>query len=352
MQVISSMAARLLLLATFFALPVAHAQGLSFIPGSINFTNTAAGSVSAEQTVSVQFIPSPPMAMTLNVTSVGPPSNSAFTVTSNTCLTGSYAPFAICEVKFTFTAPPTAGPVLGTFSFVTNELGPLNIGLSGNSEGAAPQAITFTSTAPSGATVDGTYEISATGGGSGNPVLFSIDPSSVAVCSVSGSTVSFLAPGNCIVLADQAGSPAFEVAPQQSQSFEVAAAPLMPQVINFTSTAPGTAFVGGTYEVAAAGGASGEPVVLTIDASASIVCSIAGNTVSLLAEGTCVIHANQAGNAIYAVAPQAEQSFTVSAAPVIPSQAATPVPVVGAWGLALLTAFLSGFAFMRQRSRL
>jgi hypothetical protein len=40
----------------------------------------------------------------------------------------------------------------------------------------ASQSITFTSTAPANPVYGGAYSISATGGGSGNPVVFSIDP--------------------------------------------------------------------------------------------------------------------------------------------------------------------------------
>ena len=40
------------------------------------------------------------------------------------------------------------------------------------------QAISFTSTPPSPAVVGGTYTPAATGGGSGNPVTFSIDSAS------------------------------------------------------------------------------------------------------------------------------------------------------------------------------
>jgi hypothetical protein len=43
------------------------------------------------------------------------------------------------------------------------------------------------------------------------------------------------------------------------------------------------------------------------------VCSISGTTVSFTAAGTCVIDANQAGNANYNAAPQVQQSFTVTA---------------------------------------
>jgi hypothetical protein len=52
-------------------------------------------------------------------------------------------------------------------------------------------------------------------------------------------------------------------------------------------------------------------VAITIDASATSVCSISGSTVSFIGTGTCVIDANQAGNANYNPAPQVQQSFAV-----------------------------------------
>jgi hypothetical protein len=70
----------------------------------------------------------------------------------------------------------------------------------------APQAITFTSTPPGTPVVGQTYAVSATGGDSGNPVTFSIDASSAAVCSISGSTVTFEHPGVCTIDAAQAGT--------------------------------------------------------------------------------------------------------------------------------------------------
>jgi hypothetical protein len=88
------------------------------------------------------------------------------------------------------------------------------------------------------------------------------------------------------------------------------------QIIAFTSTAPSGAEVGGpTYTPAATGGDSGNPIVFTIDASASSVCSIDGQgVVSFTGAGNCTIVATQAGNDDYNPAPQAQQSFTVSAA--------------------------------------
>jgi hypothetical protein len=63
--------------------------------------------------------------------------------------------------------------------------------------------------------------ISATGGGSGNPVVFSsLTPS---VCSVSGDQVNGLALGSCIIAADQAGGGGYSAAPQATLSFQVQA---------------------------------------------------------------------------------------------------------------------------------
>ena len=85
-----------------------------------------------------------------------------------------------------------------------------------------PQAIRFTSTPPSGATAEGPdYTVSATGGASGNPVIFSVDGSASAVCSVSGSVVTFIGAGTCTIDANQAGNASYSAAPQVQQSFSV-----------------------------------------------------------------------------------------------------------------------------------
>jgi hypothetical protein len=86
----------------------------------------------------------------------------------------------------------------------------------------------------------------------------------------------------------------------------------MPQTISFTSTAPTGAMVGGpSYLPAAFGGASGSPVVITVDSGSSSVCMIAGGVVSFIGSGTCTIDANQAGGGVYLPAAQVQQSFAV-----------------------------------------
>jgi hypothetical protein len=87
------------------------------------------------------------------------------------------------------------------------------------------------------------------------------------------------------------------------------------QTITFTSTAPGSASVGGPTYTVAATASSGLAVSFTIDAASSSVCSISGTTVSFIGAGTCTIDANQAGNSNYNAAPRAQQSFTVGKGP-------------------------------------
>ena len=181
------------------------------------------------------------------------------------------------------------------------------------------QRITFTSTPSSPAVVGGTYSPTASGGASGNPVTFSVDPSANGSCSISGATVSFVAVGTCVIDANQVGNASYEAATQVQQSFAVVGT----QRITFTSTPSSPAVVGGTYSPTASGGASGNPVTFSVDPSANGSCSISGATVSFVAVGTCVIDANQAGNASYEAAPQVQQSFTVGAS------GSTPPPAPG-----------------------
>jgi hypothetical protein len=177
----------------------------------------------------------------------------------------------------------------------------------------ANQIITFTSTPPAAATVGGaTYTATATGGGSGNAVTFS--SGSTTVCTsggTNGSVFTFVGPGTCVVNANQTGNTNYNAATQVQQSFAVKAN----QTITFTSTTPTAATVGGaTYTATATGGGSGNPVTFTSGSTA--VCTSSGTNGSVftfVASGTCVVNANQLGNANYNAATQAQQSFAVKA---------------------------------------
>jgi hypothetical protein len=152
-------------------------------------------------------------------------------------------------------APVNSSPVIATSDTVTGLAGGTTyyftvtaINAAGESAASAeasattpaltPQAITFTSAPPSPAVYGGSYSPAATGGGSGNPVTFSIDSASApGACTVSGSgTVSFTGTGQCVIDASQAGSPGYAPAPQVQQSLSITPATLTVTADNQSKT--------------------------------------------------------------------------------------------------------------------
>src|SRR5579864_3252388 len=195
---------------------------------------------------------------------------------------------------------------------------------------AIVQTIVFTSTPPVGSVAGGsTYTVSATAS-SGLPVVFSADGSSAGVCTVSGATVTPVGSGTCLIDANQFGNAAYQTAAQVQQSFGVgAAAPSQSvQSVHFSSAAPSGAVVGGPGYAVAATASSGLPVTFSADPASAGVCSVAGASVTFVGSGTCTIDADQAGNASYLAAPQVQQSFAVTLAPI--SISFTSTPPVGA----------------------
>ena len=89
------------------------------------------------------------------------------------------------------------------------------------------QTITFTSNPPTPATVGASYAPTATGGDSGNPVVFTVDDGAASVCSIDDQgVVSLLGAGTWVINADQVGNDSYNAAAQVQQSFAVIEAPL------------------------------------------------------------------------------------------------------------------------------
>ena len=153
----------------------------------------------------------------------------------------------------------------------------------------------------------GSAILSATGGASGNPVVFSVDSTTGAgVCTVSGpdgTTVNYAVAGNCVIDADQASNSEYAAAPQLTAPVPVG---LNSQAITWTPPAAGVA--GTSVTLSATGGASGNPVVFSVDSTTGAgVCNVSGpdgTTVNYAVAGNCVIDADQAGNSAYAATPQ------------------------------------------------
>jgi hypothetical protein len=149
-------------------------------------------------------------------------------------------------------------------------------------------------------------------GGAGGPVSASVtdsDSGPVATTVSAPADVSSAAPKAVLLTgADHAGNTTSTSCP-----YIVAKAP---QTIHFTSQPPANPAVGGTYTVTATGGASGSPVVLTLDATTTAgACSITGVHLTFTGPGTCAIDANQAANINYLAAPQAQQTVTIKPTP-------------------------------------
>jgi hypothetical protein len=80
-----------------------------------------------------------------------------------------------------------------------------------------PQSISFT--APATGALWSSALLSATGGASGNPVVFT--SATPGVCHVSGGTVTYIETGKCVVDANQAGNDTYADAPQVQRTILV-----------------------------------------------------------------------------------------------------------------------------------
>jgi hypothetical protein len=164
------------------------------------------------------------------------------------------------------------------------------------------QTVTFTSTNPSPAAPYTTYTPAATAS-SGQPVTYSLDPSTVAgVCQISSGVVTFVNAGTCYIDAYQVGNAAYFAASAQQA---VTVAGQITQTIsaitfNGSSTPPSNPTGGSTYTLAATA-SSGGPVVFSLDSSSTAgACNLSGNTLTIgYTAGTCKVDAYQVGNASY-----------------------------------------------------
>ena len=140
---------------------------------------------------------------------------------------------------------------------------------------------------------------------SGLPVSFS--SLTAPVCTVSGNTVTIVAAGTCTVQASQAGNANFKAATNVNRSFTVTK---VSQTITFAALS-GKTFGDAPFAVSASA-SSGLPV--SFSSLTTPVCTLSGNTVTIVAVGTCNVQASQAGDATYAAAPNVSRGFAVAKA--------------------------------------
>ena len=173
-----------------------------------------------------------------------------------------------------------------------------------NPTGKKSQTIAFAQPSPAAVGAPVTLSASASSG-----LAVSFISSTTAVCTVSGSTVTTVAPGTCMITASQGGNADYAPARDVTQSFQVNPAGQKPQTITFAP--PKDTKVGEPVTLSASA-SSGLPV--SFASSNTAVCTVAGSTATPVAAGTCTITASQSGDASYAPARDVTQSFQVNAA--------------------------------------
>ncbi|MFN3600791.1 MAG: hypothetical protein ACK4UY_05315 [Dietzia sp.] len=160
------------------------------------------------------------------------------------------------------------------------------------------QVLKFTSTPPPAPTHGFWYDVTATGGPSGAPVVVG---ASGACHMAQQAQVRFWGTGNCVVTIDQAGADGHTAAPQQSQTFNVGrSSQTLYLVDNYRyDERPRYGTVGGGDHFFTYGGQSSSPVVL----STSGPCTADGVYVAYTGAGQCTVTASQAGDDNYEPAP-------------------------------------------------
>jgi serine/threonine protein kinase len=211
-------------------------------------------------------------------------------------------------VPGTLPTGPTAGPTANPIGSPTGNPGPNPTPNPGGPPLLA-QTIAFTSSVPSGLTYSGSYTVTANGGRSGMPVVFSsLSPSVCARVTTNGFRMTGV--GLCTIVANQAGNAQYSRAPQQIMpSFSVGQAS---QHIAYTTSPVSPTYKGPAYTVRAS--APGGVVTFSAD-SAGLACTVSSaGLVTFVAAGDCIIDANQAGNVDYTPAAMIQQLIKVAQA--------------------------------------
>jgi hypothetical protein len=188
----------------------------------------------------------------------------------------------------------------------------------------APQTITFAPPA-SPASAGTSVTLSATGGASGHPVVFSVTSGPANVTGTNGSTLNYTGAGTVIVAANQAGNTNYAAAPTVSRTIVVNAAQpssyTAPSTPVGTTSATQTAFVNFTT--------SG-----TLNSISVLTKGSAGLDFNLVSGGTCAV------NTAYTTGETC--SILYSFTPLAPGSRLGAIVIKDATGAVLGTSYLQG----------
>jgi len=165
------------------------------------------------------------------------------------------------------------------------------------------QSITF------GALTSKTYGDSsfALTGSASSGLAVSYSSSNTGVATVSGSVVTIIGAGSTTITASQVGNISYNAATSVSQTLTVNKAN---QTITFT-TLPAKTYGDSAFVLT---GSSTSGLSVSYSSSNPSVATVSGNTVTIVAAGTAMITATQAGNSNYNAASSVSQNLSVSRA--------------------------------------
>ncbi len=189
----------------------------------------------------------------------------------------------------------------------------------------ATQTITFAALAPKPDN-DPNFQLAATGGASGNPIVYTSSNTAVAIIvnnlgnpDPNGDWVDILAQGSTNIFASQAGNTNYLAATSVSQVQVVTSTSLTPQTITGLALTDTRTYGDAIYQLTATGGGSGNPVTYqSLNLAVATIVDNLGNLdpngtyVKINSNGTATIRASQAGNGSYNPAPDVDQLLTVN----------------------------------------
>jgi sugar lactone lactonase YvrE len=286
------------------------------ISASVNFGNVTDGTASSVVTIYAENAGN--TALTEGTPAFTTPGNTQFSLmagSTNGCASGgTIATGRLCQLAGQFLPNSTASGALSTtatFNSNAANASSATVKLAGTAVPTAlmSQTITFAPvTTPIVYGQVATETLSATGGGSGNPVTFSVVSGPGTVSGTNGSTLTITGAGSIIVAANQAGSSTYSPAPQVTQTIVVNQAS---QTITFTPLTTPISYTATPITLSATGGASGNAVTFSVLSGPG---TVSGNQLTVTGVGTIVVAADQAGNTNYTAAKEVTQSVVVNQA--------------------------------------
>ena len=144
-----------------------------------------------------------------------------------------------------------------------------------------------------------TTRLSVTGGSGNGALSYFVDPDSSSVCSVSGNVITALTSGNCELIATKASDANYLEA---TDSLVITITKGLQASLTASATNPTLTYSGSnsvTTTLSTSGGSGTGAVTYAVSPASASVCSVAGNVVTVITGGDCVVIATKAGDVTF-----------------------------------------------------